>query len=67
MLNFISELPTDYPIAGVHCVPILDNGNLLMVWDRDEKTLTTIGGRLEGNEYLYRILFGGSKALFRNA
>lgn len=32
MLKFIEELPTDYPIGGVHCVPVLDNGSLIMVW-----------------------------------
>jgi len=52
MLRFVTEIPTDYPIGGVHCVPILDNGNLMMVWDREEKVLTTIGGRLEANESL---------------
>ncbi|WP_282941351.1 NUDIX hydrolase [Paenibacillus sp. RC67] len=50
MLTFISDLPTDKPIAGVHCVPVLDNGDMMMVWDKDELALTTIGGRLEGNE-----------------
>lgn len=50
MLKLINELPTDFPIAGVHCVPVFDNGNLMMVWDREEKVLTTIGGRLEENE-----------------
>ncbi|MBB3073485.1 hypothetical protein FHS14_006544, partial [Paenibacillus baekrokdamisoli] len=34
MLKFITEIPTDFPIGGVHCVPILGNGNLVMVWDR---------------------------------
>lgn len=52
MLKFISDLPTDYPIGGVHCIPVLENGQLLMVWDRDEQVLTTIGGRLEGDESL---------------
>ena len=52
MLQFINELPNDYPIAGVHCVPVLENGNLLMVWDRNERVLTTIGGRLETGESL---------------
>lgn len=50
MLSFITELPTDKPIGGVHCVPILDDGNLMMVWDHEEKVLTTIGGRLEPGE-----------------
>ncbi len=39
MLKLINELPTDFPIAGVHCVPVFDNGNLMMVWDREEKYL----------------------------
>jgi len=50
MLAFITELPGDKPIAGAHCIPVLENGNLVMVWDRDEKVLTTIGGRLEKGE-----------------
>jgi|GEM_PF-1158740 len=53
MLKFIVDLPIDFPIAGVHCVPILENGNLLMVWDREEQVLTTIGGRLEIGESLF--------------
>jgi len=52
LLKFINEIPTDYPIGGVHCIPLLDNGNLMMVWDREEKVLTTIGGRIEQNETL---------------
>ncbi|MFE5320076.1 NUDIX domain-containing protein [Paenibacillus sp. NPDC056579] len=52
MLRFISELPQDKPIAGVHSVPVLENGNLIMVWDRDEQALTTIGGRVERGETL---------------
>ncbi|NOU94283.1 NUDIX domain-containing protein [Paenibacillus sp. LMG 31456] len=56
MLTFILEIPIDKPISGVHCVPILDNGNLVMVWDREEQVLTTIGGRLEENESLVEAL-----------
>lgn len=56
MLKYISEIPTDYPVGGVHCIPILDNGNLIMVWDRDEKVLTTIGGRIENHESLNEAL-----------
>jgi 8-oxo-dGTP diphosphatase len=56
MLSFITEAPTDKPIAGVHCVPVLDNGNLVMVWDKDEKGFTTIGGRLERNENIEQAL-----------
>ncbi|GGD85272.1 NUDIX hydrolase [Paenibacillus nasutitermitis] len=50
MLTFISEIPTDQNISGVHCIPILENGDILLTWDRDEKVLTTIGGRLDKNE-----------------
>ncbi len=50
MLSLICELPLDKKIVGVHCIPILNNGNMIMVWDREEQVLTTIGGRLEGNE-----------------
>ncbi|RXZ77409.1 NUDIX hydrolase [Paenibacillaceae bacterium] len=53
MLKFIKDIPNDFPIAGVHCVPVLENGNLLMVWDREEQVLTTIGGRLENSESLF--------------
>ncbi|MEI4768066.1 NUDIX domain-containing protein [Psychrobacillus sp. FJAT-51614] len=52
MLNRITTLPLDKRIAGVHCIPITDNGALVMAWDRDELILTTIGGRLEENESL---------------
>ena len=52
MLSWITELPTDKKIAGVHCVPVLPDGNIIMVWDRDEQGLTTIGGRLEADETL---------------
>jgi len=52
MLSWITELPTDKKIAGVHCVPILPDGNMIMVWDRDDQGLTTIGGRLEADETL---------------
>lgn len=53
MLEFITELPTGKVIGGVHCVPILDNGNLVMVWDKQEKVLTTIGGRLREEESIF--------------
>nr|WP_233147190.1 NUDIX domain-containing protein [Paenibacillus selenitireducens] len=33
-------------------MPVLSSGNLIMVWDREEQGLTTIGGRIEGNESL---------------
>ena len=50
ILTFITEIPTDKNISGVHCVPVLENGNLIMAWDKDEKVLTTIGGRLDKDE-----------------
>ncbi|SEN59675.1 NUDIX domain-containing protein [Paenisporosarcina quisquiliarum] len=56
LLTKIDALPTDKKIAGVHCVPFTENGNILMSWDRDEQLLTTIGGRLEGNESIDQAL-----------
>lgn len=56
LLTKIDALPTDKKIAGVHCVPFTENGNILMAWDRDEQILTTIGGRLEGNENIDQAL-----------
>ncbi|MEC0308203.1 NUDIX hydrolase [Paenibacillus lautus] len=50
MLSFITEIPEGIQIGSVHCVPVLDNGDVVMVWDREEKVLTTIGGRLEPGE-----------------
>ena len=50
MLSFMTEIPEGIQIGSVHCVPVLDNGDVVMVWDRDEKVLTTIGGRLEPGE-----------------
>lgn len=42
--------PTDKKIAGVHSIPITDDGSIVMVWDKNEKALTTVGGRIEANE-----------------
>jgi 8-oxo-dGTP diphosphatase len=50
VLKRINELPTDKRMAGVHCIPITESGTIVMAWDKAEKVLTTIGGRLEGNE-----------------
>jgi 8-oxo-dGTP diphosphatase len=50
MLRRINELPTDKRIAGVHSVPLLDDGSIVMVWDRNEQVLTTVGGRIEDGE-----------------
>ena len=56
MLKVINELPNNKKIAGVHCIPITEQGTIVMAWDRDEQVLTTIGGRIEGNEGLYEAL-----------
>jgi 8-oxo-dGTP diphosphatase len=50
MLSKIDKIPTDKRVAGVHCIPVLDDGSIIMVWDKEEQLLTTIGGRIEGNE-----------------
>ena len=52
MLKEIHELPSDKKIAGIHCIPITEEGNIVMAWDKEEKVLTTIGGRIEGEETL---------------
>jgi 8-oxo-dGTP diphosphatase len=44
------NIPSDKRIAGVHSIPITDDGSIVMVWDRNEKALTTVGGRIENNE-----------------
>lgn len=56
MLKAISALPEDKRIAGVHCVPIMEDGSIVMAWDKDEQLLTTIGGRLEGEESIEEAL-----------
>ncbi|MFD0712991.1 NUDIX domain-containing protein [Paenibacillus sp. GCM10027626] len=43
-------LPTDKRIAGIHSIPITDDGSIVMVWDKNEKALTTVGGRIENDE-----------------
>ena len=42
--------PTNKKIAGVHSIPITEDGSIIMVWDKNEKALTTVGGRIEVNE-----------------
>src|ERR1700730_19314384 len=42
--------PTDKKIAGVHSIPIAEDGSIVMVWDKNEKAITTVGGRIEVNE-----------------
>ncbi|AZN43442.1 NUDIX hydrolase [Paenibacillus albus] len=44
------SFPTDKRIAGVHSIPITEDGSIVMVWDKNEKKLTTVGGRIEANE-----------------
>jgi 8-oxo-dGTP diphosphatase len=43
-------LPIDKRIAGIHSIPITDDGLIVMVWDKNEKALTTVGGRIENDE-----------------
>ncbi len=52
MLKPIDRFPEDKRIAGVHSIPITDDGSIIMVWDRNEQGLTTVGGRLEDDEDL---------------
>lgn len=56
MLKRVSELPTDKRIAGIHSIPLLEDGSIVMVWDRNEQTLTTVGGRIEPGEDLNEAL-----------
>ncbi|MFD2611363.1 NUDIX domain-containing protein [Paenibacillus gansuensis] len=44
------KFPTDKRIAGIHSIPITEDGSIVMVWDKNEKALTTVGGRIEVNE-----------------
>ncbi|WP_435171661.1 NUDIX domain-containing protein [Paenibacillus glycanilyticus] len=44
--------PTDKRIAGIHSIPVTSNGYIVMVWDKYEQSLTTVGGRVEGDEDL---------------
>ncbi|MGG1634576.1 NUDIX domain-containing protein [Paenibacillus sp. NRS-1760] len=50
MLKRVNELPMDKRIAGIHSIPLLEDGSIVMVWDRNEQTLTTVGGRIEPGE-----------------
>lgn len=50
MLKSIQQLPKNKKVAGIHSVPITDDGSVIMVWDKNEKALTTVGGRLENTE-----------------
>ncbi|MEK4229607.1 NUDIX hydrolase [Solibacillus sp. FSL H8-0538] len=47
MLNEVNDLPMDKRIASVHCIPITENGSIVMAWDNEEQLLTTIGGRID--------------------
>ncbi|MCM3628669.1 NUDIX hydrolase [Paenibacillus glycanilyticus] len=44
--------PTDKRIAGIHSIPVTEDGLIVMAWDKYEQTLTTVGGRIEGDENL---------------
>lgn len=56
MLKPITILPVDKKVAGVHCVPITEDGSIVMAWDKEEHLLTTIGGRIEGDESIEEAL-----------
>ena len=56
MLKAINILPADKKIAGVHCIPLMENGDIVMAWDREEQLLTTIGGRIDGEETIEEAL-----------
>ncbi|MGN7477984.1 NUDIX hydrolase [Solibacillus silvestris] len=56
MLKAIPVLPEDKRIAGVHCVPLMADGSIVMAWDKEEQLLTTIGGRLESEESIEEAL-----------
>src|SRR4029453_16173622 len=42
--------PTDKKIAGIHSIPITEDGLIVMVWDKNANEMTTVGGRLEADE-----------------
>ncbi|ATP40931.1 NUDIX hydrolase [Solibacillus sp. R5-41] len=50
MLTLIKDLPKDHIVGSVHCVPITEEGNIVLCWDEEEQLLTTVGGRLEQDE-----------------
>ncbi|MBX4149169.1 NUDIX hydrolase [Paenibacillus lautus] len=52
MLRPINEYPKDKKVAGIHSLPITEDGSVIFVWDINEKTLTTVGGRIEEGEDL---------------
>lgn len=56
MLTRTRVLPTDARIASIHVVAFLDRHHVVMTWDRLERYLTTVGGRLEGDESLTQAL-----------
>ncbi|WP_020615528.1 NUDIX hydrolase [Paenibacillus daejeonensis] len=56
MLNPINSYPNDKKIAGIHSLPITEDGSIILVWDINEQTLTTVGGRIEADEDLIAAL-----------
>ncbi|WP_136605654.1 NUDIX domain-containing protein [Paenibacillus dokdonensis] len=56
MLKPINEFPKDKKIASIHSVAITEDGLVIMAWDKNEKGLTTIGGRIENNEDIHTAL-----------
>ena len=56
MLTLIKDLPKNHIVAGVHCIPITNEGNIVLSWDEEEQLLTTVGGRLEKDESIEEAL-----------
>ncbi|RJE88388.1 NUDIX hydrolase [Paenibacillus sp. 1011MAR3C5] len=42
--------PSDKTIAGIHSIPVAEDGSIVFVWDKHEQALTTVGGRLAPDE-----------------
>ena len=40
MLNYRDSLPKDRTIAGVHCIPITEQGMIMLSWDKAEQQMT---------------------------
>jgi 8-oxo-dGTP diphosphatase len=44
MLERITEVPTDKRIAGVHVIPLADDGSIVMGWNREAGLLENLHG-----------------------
>lgn len=50
MLIQTEVLPEDRPVAGVHVIPVTEQGEIVMGWNGTARLLETVGGRLEPGE-----------------